>query len=315
LKTAEGLRASAGDGTSRVGMTKSKAKSKLTLRTLVRLSSEETYKQLAEAAKSTKVPKSTPEALKLKEIHVAPEVFQWKRTEWNVLASSEHTLDLARALQDVEGDVSPFPALLVYLIGERYYVLDGHHRLDAYHSVKWKHPVPVKVFAGTLQRARLKALEANSHNKLPMTRDDKTAAAWELTKTTNLSKEVVHKLTTASKGTVGNMRRTWKEVCELDRKQGGEGNPIELTWAKARMMLLEKQFPEYEDWKEAEIEKMAQLLLTHVGHSLTRHPDITAEAIRKLSPELPRQLIYLWAYKEREAIEAAIEDLREEIEF
>jgi hypothetical protein len=148
-----------------------------------------------------------------------------------------------------------------------------------------------------------------------MTRDDKLAAAWELPKTTTLSKETVHKLTTASKGTVGNMRRIWKEVCELHRKHGGEGEAIELTWAAARRMLLDKKFPEYDDRKEAEIEKMAQSLLTHVGHSLTRHPDITAEAIRKLSPDLPSQLIYEWGYKEREVIEAIIEDLREEIDL
>jgi hypothetical protein len=202
--------------------------------------------------------------------------------------------------------------LLVYLIGDRYYVLDGHHRLDAYHSVKWKHAIPVRAFTGTLQRARLKALQANSYNKLPMTRDDKLAAAWELTKTAELSKKQVHLLTTVSLGTVGNMRRMWKQVCELCKEK--EGDPLELTWSGARMMLDSKKF-EHDEWRDAEVEKLTKMLLDHVGYSLTRHPDITADALRKLSPNLPRQLISEWAYEEQEAIENAFQDLQEEIEF
>jgi ParB-like chromosome segregation protein Spo0J len=81
------------------------------------------------------------------------------------------------------------------LIGDKYYILDGHHRLDAYHSAQWSNKIPVKVFSGTLQDARLKALELNSRNKLPMTQADKQEAAWELTKTTELSiKEVNRQL-------------------------------------------------------------------------------------------------------------------------
>jgi hypothetical protein len=180
------------------------SKSKLSLRTLVRRSSEETYEQLAEAAKGTKAPKSVPKALKLNDIHIAPKVFQWRLLGRNMLASGEQVLDLARALQDVEDGVSPFPPLLVYLIGDRYYVLDGHHRLDAYHSVKWRHPVAVRVFNGTLRQAQLKALQENSRNKLPMTREDKISAAWELTKTMpQLSKQQVHNLDGATPHTCG----------------------------------------------------------------------------------------------------------------
>jgi hypothetical protein len=82
-------------------MTKSKAKTKLSLRTLIRHSSDDTYEQLTEAAKGTKAPKCPPEALRLKDIHVAPKVFQWRQVGRNVLASGEQVLDLARALQDV----------------------------------------------------------------------------------------------------------------------------------------------------------------------------------------------------------------------
>ena len=294
-----------------LGMTKSKPKSKakLTRRTLIRCNGAETYEELVEAAKGTKAPKGAPTTLKLREIHVAPNVFQWRLAGRNVLNSEDHVLYLARVLLDAEAGVSPLPAVLVYLIGDRYFVLDGHHRLDAYHSVKWKHSVPVKVFSGTLEQARLKALKENHHNKLPMTHEDKSAAAWELTKTTELSKEQVHTLAAVSIGTVGNMRRVWKLVQASCVENGRD--PMDLTWSAARMMEHGKLFPTNDDWKSAQIEKLTEILLEHAGFELTQHPDITAKAIRKLSPELPAQLIAEWTYDEQGAIEQAFQELRE----
>ena len=137
----------------------------------------------------------------------------------------------------------------MFLVGERFYVLDGHHRLDAYHTVGWKKPVPVKVFNGTLAQARAAALKANSRNKLPMTHEDKSEAAWELTKNhqDQMSIEVTAALTTVSKRTVSNMRRTWKQLCD---QAGSNAVPdsIEemregLSWQHARWMLKSVQMP------------------------------------------------------------------------
>ena len=54
-------------------------------------------------------------------------------------------------------------------VGEHYYVIDGHHRVDAYHSAKWSRPIPVEVFHGTVDEARIEALVRNSKDKLRMT--------------------------------------------------------------------------------------------------------------------------------------------------
>jgi hypothetical protein len=164
---------------------------KLARHKLVKRTSDDTFEQLAKMAKHTKVLAKEPKALKL-----APKVFQWRRRGRNLAESDFHTLELARVLKDAK---RPFSPLLVFLIGERFYVLDGHHRLDAYHSVGWTKVVPVEVFSGTLEEARTTALKLNSQNKLPMTREDKSGAAWELTKTMpHLSIAAVHELSTVS---------------------------------------------------------------------------------------------------------------------
>lgn len=95
----------------------------------------------------------------------------------------------------------------------------------------------------------------------------------------------------------------------LSKKCGNE------TWARARIDTKGLTFRDPDDWWEAETEKLAQLLIDHVGHKLMRNPDVTAEALRKLNPELPRALIYEWALHERETIKELAEGQEEEIEF
>ena len=186
--------------------------------------------------------------------------------------------------------------------------------------------IQVEVFTGSLEEARKLALKRNSRNKLPMTREDKSEAAWELTKNMPLlSKAEVHALSTVSPRTVGSMRAKWRELCKLvetdeGRQQLAPYESIEemresLTWTRARMAAEGLQLPDADDWREAEAEKMAQLLIDHVGHKLMRNPDITAEALRRLNPDLPQALIREWATHEWETIKELADYREEEIEF
>jgi hypothetical protein len=303
----------------------------LTRHKLIRLADKSearaSYKELADLATKNKPPSKTPRALALSELHVAPFVFQWRTIVRQAKTDSEqHTLNLARALQDSD---APFGPLLIYLIGGKYYVLDGHHRLDAYHSVRWSKKVPVTVFSGALEEARSKALELNSRDKLAMTHIDKLEAAWDLTKTTNLSIAEVNKLSTASKRTISYMRRAWKRLCGQFRKEGSkqankEAGALQyyksiaemrerLTWVSAKGALLGIEFTPDKEWYDHAVEEMTGLLGTHVGFKLLRHPDVTADALRKLHPRLPRELIREWAVAEWETIKELVEEREEEI--
>jgi hypothetical protein len=133
-------------------------------------------------------------------IVVAEQVFQWRLLDTDVVNREDHILDMANVIAD---GGKPLDAILVLPVGDRFYVVDGHHRLAAYDTAQWSRAIPATVFGGTLPEARREALRLNSRNKLPMTKDDKQEAAWSLVKQ-GLGREQIHEWTGASTSNVSN---------------------------------------------------------------------------------------------------------------
>jgi len=131
----------------------------------------------------------TPSKLALSDIHVADKVFQWRLPDEDVLADTRFVQELVDALEVQEPPLQPFEPLLVVPIGQRFFLVDGHHRLDAYATFGWKEPVPVEVFPGNLQDAVLEAWKRNAHNKLTMTKASRFEAAWKLVSPDNAPHE------------------------------------------------------------------------------------------------------------------------------
>jgi hypothetical protein len=75
-------------------------------------------------------------------------------------------------------DLTP---IIIKRLGERLFVVDGHHRVGAYAAVG-KRTVPVQFFDGSLEQAYLKSLDLNIRDKLPIVREDKFEAAFRLVK-------------------------------------------------------------------------------------------------------------------------------------
>ncbi|XIA65695.1 ParB/RepB/Spo0J family partition protein [Bradyrhizobium sp. TZ2] len=100
-------------------------------------------------------------------IHVAEAVFQWRggpdKDQWD---RQNHIHTLAKALKEQGKSLA---SLLVMPVGQRFYVIDGHHRLAAYDTAEWTKDIPVEVFTGNLTEATLRALDDNVRDKLPMT--------------------------------------------------------------------------------------------------------------------------------------------------
>src|SRR5262249_8846645 len=149
----------------------------------------------------------------------------------NIFESQENTLTLAKALKE-RG--MPLERLLVFSVGDKFYVMDGHHRLDAYHTVGWKKHIPVEVFEGTFEEAHREALKRNSRNKLSMTKREKSEAAWRLVKEGIHSKSQIADVSTVSSRTVANMRALWKE---LQSAQSANANDVPdldmISWLQA----------------------------------------------------------------------------------
>ncbi|WP_284280717.1 ParB/RepB/Spo0J family partition protein, partial [Bradyrhizobium liaoningense] len=143
---------------------------------------------------------------------MAESVFQWRGgARADKREREEHIRTLATALKN-QG--TPLERLTVWPVAGRLYVLDGHHRLAAYDTVKWPKPIPVEVFEGDLDEARLRALAGNIKDKLRMTSRQKSEVAWRITKENigKLSAEGVADATTISRRQAFVMRRVWREL-------------------------------------------------------------------------------------------------------
>jgi ParB-like chromosome segregation protein Spo0J len=229
--------------------------------------------------------------LKRADIRVAEKVFQWRLPARNLLPRDDHILDLARALRDG----AKLPPILVFPVGREYYVMDGHHRLAAYVTEGWTKVIPAKVFSGTLTEATRLALRSNARNKLPMTKGDRLSAAWRLVKDEAAEDSIatIAGDSGVSKGTVSNMRAVLVKLKDM----GVSADDIaSLSWESARRRAEGiKEEREYEDWFEAEANKLVDDIVRHkLGGRLTKNPDITALALAKLNEGLPAALTEYW---------------------
>lgn len=249
-------------------------------------------------------PKTTsrPHHLLLREIGSDREKFQWRIPQFNKVESAEHVRTLVRALRDNE---QPFEALVVFPIESRFYVVDGHHRLAAYKKVRWKRPIPVRVFEGTLEEARLAALDGNVRDKLRMSGPEKREAAWKLVKEGKLSKADIVKRGVASEGTVGAMRRVLKKL-----KDDGI-DPTKLSWGQARRVGTDDNELDAEEWKEKKARKIVDALLkAKIGQGLAKDPEVTALALQMLNPTLPGALVREWWFDDPDIKSELAEELR-----
>jgi hypothetical protein len=244
-----------------------------------------------------------------KDIHIAEAAFQWRgdagRDQWN---RQNHIYMLAKAIKDNE---KPLDRLLVFPVGTSFYVIDGHHRLAAYDTAGWTKAIPVEVFAGTLTEAQLRALACNVKDKLAMTTQAKSAAAWRITKERlgALSAEQVAQLTGVSRRQVFYMKRIWKELNEQeDLTDEDRAKLPKLTWKQACDMRDGKK-PEmtdydYDDWKYQKAEEVVDLIRkNNVAVGLLKDLGVTAIALRMLHEGLPERLIEEWASDHQELIE------------
>lgn len=209
--------------------------------------------------------------LRLKDILELPVVFQHRGILQSV--SESHTVELGRAIQ--RGQV--LAPIVVYWIGDAWCVIDGHHRLAAYRGVKFTKLIPVKVFEGTLEQARLQGLANNSKDKLAMSPREKQNAAWKMVISSRFSKADIASAAGVSERTVGNMRAAERTIKADSPEQALDG----LTWEQARKMAAGELIEDFgaEDWVETEAKKVADRFVRTFGDSLRRHPLVTMRAL------------------------------------
>jgi hypothetical protein len=217
----------------------------------------------------------------LEELRTAPRVFQYRDYHQRKHEKAHHLKSLVRAIRVGDGHLDPIE---VFPVAGYRIVLDGHCRLAAYKRAGFatSTSIPIEHFAGDFSDALLRAAEANSKDKLPLTLREKLEAAWNLVKYDPkgevYSLRRIQKATGASKSTAGNMR-----TLLLDDSL--DFDPSQLSWrgVKYRRQSGKKWG---EEAQEARAEAWAKRLSSAFGHKPVRAPRIFFSALEHCYPSL-----------------------------
>lgn len=219
---------------------------------------------------------------------------------------AEHHLSAIIAAVKAGRTIEP---LLVYQVGARVVLLDGHHRLEAYQRSRAAIPVPVKFFNGTLQEAVLAARKANSAPKLAMSPAERANDAWRLVKLWRFTKSQICDAANVSDLLVAAMRRALKAL-------GAEAASDCETWREARQQAEGKEgwtgMTESErDARLAMIaEDWARRLGKAVGSKMANNPELAAMALgRYFGRRLPDVFHRLRDYVSEEPTEGLDDEL------
>jgi hypothetical protein len=225
-----------------------------------------------------------PCRVKLGELTTIKALFQPRQRTYH-----DHVSNLRDALR-ISGDLDP---ISVWCVGDAKIPLDGHHSLEAYVEERRK-DIPVVPFAGTLEQALAVVGKENAKIRKSFTRDEKLDYALRLMKLCRLSKGKIKALAKVSDGSLGNMRRAFKEL-GVDEK----GKPIIMrytTWREARAAwegkIQHELTPEQIEAKFIEdVGRVVDSLSRHYGASLHKNTIKTAHALKDHFGALFPQLV------------------------
>lgn len=190
----------------------------------------------------------------------------------------KHVAKLQRRIMR-KGELDP---ITVIKIAARWYCIDGHHRLAGYKKLKWKAPIKAEWFAGDVREAISYGLKRNEVIKLEMPQSDRFEKAWQMTVLGGWSKAETVDLTSASEGTVADMRRALKAHKSRADARGRMlaqeiPNIQDATWSRVSMAWRGLKLGEYD------IEEAAAVLARRISNRLTtmlsKDPETTARAL------------------------------------
>lgn len=273
---------------------------------------------LKEAESYQKPPYENPTILRLKDIRRALSIFQPRhiRHVGETCASLAHRDELLNALK-VSGGMFLDP-ITVYWTGQAYRVLDGHHRLEAYlehFKGKLHTTVPVRLFKGSPEEAVLMAIELNSKNHLPMSKDERFDRAWQMTVMGIGSKATVARTCKMAQSTIGVMRARANELEADYKKLMGEWPSFDpedwkleaskMTWAEAKKQVKRK-YPEEADFMEHAVNDFAKRFGKQFGTQMANKAEIVAYGLSRYSERLAKELYQILHadYGEEETLES-----------
>lgn len=229
-----------------------------------------------------------PSDLPLTEVSQHPQLFQPR----NGQLDERHVQVLKKTLQN-HGELDPVEVIKV---GRETYVIDGHHRLEAYHLEGRRKRIPVVYFKGSIAEAVLKAGQSNTKDKLPMTNQEKQDFAWRLVRLGKYTKKAIAEAASISERQVTYMRKALKQL-------GDEAYEIEHWW-QVRERTNGKDFhimsdEERAEWLEQEGAKITERLGKTFGKQLSKNLEVTALGFAEyFGLQLPELVNFLQSHSE-----------------
>lgn len=246
-------------------------------------------------------PEKLPKSLPLPAIKIDSALFQWRgRPQF---ANTFHIAELTKTPK--EG--TPLAAVDVWWGGDGYYLIDGHHRVEAYKAAKWQATklVPVAVYRGSLTQALLKAGHGNTPDKLGMTKEEKTQAAWEFVAATPVEAaraEAIQRAYSVSERMVRYMRSVVRQLRERDPSEDLSA----LTWLNARATIEGRATREMVDfgvWQRDEADRLEALLREALGKVRPAQREALADAFERVMPGGVAFFADYWRMRPEEAEE------------
>lgn len=171
------------------------------------------------------------------------------------------------------------PIITIKTENQSYIVVDGHHRLEAYKSKKIK-TVPIRVFSGTQEEARLLAHRTNSKASLAMTKPQRMQSAWKIYATDSnvagLSVRRISEVLGVSIGTVQNFKSAKENLKEEELTEENLPSWKEL---KKDFSGIEPNPDNYQAEKERKIKEVVADLNKIFGTKLDGDPTLIKDAL------------------------------------
>ncbi|WP_338241611.1 ParB N-terminal domain-containing protein [Aurantiacibacter hainanensis] len=240
---------------------------------------------------TTELLEAEPSELQLDEINQAPAVFQvrYDSLAFSPGQSAKHVENLSKAIRS-DGALDP---VSVAAFGNKWYLLDGHHRIEAYQRTGWHAAIPVRPFTSPergLPRvlwAQSLSLAENKKDRLNISGADRQDAAWRAVLQDFGSISEIASMGGVSRRQVSNMRQAKTALLEAGHKL-----PRLMSWGWRQAMFerrrLDDDGPSNFDFQE----KLRRDLAKRVKAALDLRPPAATllEMLEAMRPGISLEL-------------------------
>jgi hypothetical protein len=230
----------------------------------------------------------------LGKLSVLPEVFQQREALYSLSRSEEHIAELRRRIRSGTG----MDPLTIWWSGQRWLVIEGHHRFEAYGLAAQdggmnvaKQMVPVQVFSGTLVDAKEKAGEDNSKARLGLSKAERNQQAWKLYATgEERSPSKIESRTKISRQNVYRMKKAYATLIEHGH------DPASMPWPEARHLSKgepdeDGRSADYEKRRDEIVQRLFSALHKEFGKTWLRQSDAFAYGLARQHPRFAEMLV------------------------